>query len=75
MTRKTDISTPEGYFENLHERLSAIPASAPETKPSKVHRFAPYFAYAASLALLVAAGNFVLRKTAAPAEQEDPYWD
>ncbi len=75
MTKKTDISTPEGYFQDLQQRLMALPASAPEKQPSKVRRFAPYLAYAASLALLVAVGNFVLRKTAAPAVQEDPYWD
>lgn len=75
MTKKSDISTPEGYFEDLQQRLQAIPATAPRRQPSQVRRFAPYLAYAASLALLVAVGNFVLRKTAAPAAQEDPYWD
>lgn len=75
MTKKSDISTPEGYFEDLQQRLKAIPAAAPAREPSKVRRFAPYLAYAASLALLVAVGNFILRKSTAPAVAEDPYWD
>lgn len=75
MTKKSDISTPEGYFEDLQQRLKAIPATAPAREPSKVRRFAPYLAYAASLALLVAVGNFILRKSTTPAVAEDPYWD
>ena len=75
MTKKSDISTPEGYFEDLQQRLKAIPAAAPAREPSKVRRFAPYLAYAASLALLVAVGNFILRKSTTPAVAEDPYWD
>ena len=76
MTRKSDISTPEGYFDNLQQRLSAIPArQAEEARPSTIRRFTPYLAYAASLLVLVALGNFILRKTAAPAVQEDQYWD
>lgn len=76
MTRKSDISTPEGYFQDLQERLSAIPGKQAASKPSTViRRFTPYLAYAASLAILVAVGNFVLRKTTAPAVQEDPYWE
>ena len=75
MTKKSDISTPEGYFEDLQQRLKAIPAAVPAREPSKVRRFAPYLAYAASLALLVAVGNFILRKSTTPAVAEDPYWD
>lgn len=75
MTKKSDISTPEGYFEDLQQRLKAIPAAAPAREPSKVRRFAPYLAYAASLALLVTVGNFILRKSTTPAVAEDPYWD
>lgn len=80
MTRKSDISTPEGYFEDLQERLSAIPRQQEVSKPSTViRRFTPYLAYAASLLILVSVGTFVLRK-ATPAPQveqvqEDPYWD
>jgi len=76
MTRKSDISTPEGYFEDLQERLSAIPGKQAASKPSStIRRFTPYLAYAASLAIMVAVGTTILRKTATPPVQEDPYWD
>ena len=80
MTRKSDISTPEGYFENLQERLSAIPKQQEVSKPATtIRRFTPYLAYAASLLILLSVGTFVLRKTTAAPEvqqvQEDPYWD
>lgn len=76
MTRKSDISTPEGYFENLQERLSAIPQKQGTSKvSSNIRRFTPYLAYAASLAIMVAVGTTILRKTATPVMQEDPYWE
>lgn len=80
MTRKSDISTPEGYFENLQERLSAIPRKQEVSKPAAtIRRFTPYLAYAASLLILLSVGTFVLRKTTVAPEvqqaQEDPYWD
>ena len=76
MTRKSDISTPEGYFENLQERLMTIPNKQVQTKPvSTIRRFTPYLAYAASLAIMVAIGTTILRKTATPEVQEDPYWE
>ena len=73
MTGKPDISVPEGYFQELRQKLEAIPAQG-EARPAFVKRVAPYLAYAASLAVLVLVGNFVLRQTAAPAE-EDTGWD
>lgn len=80
MTRKSDISTPEGYFENLQERLSAIPRQQEVSKPAAtIRRFTPYLAYAASLLILLSVGTFVLRKTTVAPEvqqaQEDPFWD
>lgn len=72
MTRKNDISTPEGYFEDLQLRLQEIPAR--EHRVSPVRRFAPYLAYAASLAVAVLLGNAVLRHTS-PAPAEDDGWD
>ncbi len=76
MTRKTDISTPEGYFEDLQKRLGAIPQQeVSPAPPTAISRLAPYLAYAASLLILVAVGTFVLRKTAVPSTQEDPYWE
>ena len=73
MTGKTDISVPQGYFQELRQKLEAIPSQG-EARPAFVKRVAPYLAYAASLAVLVVAGNFILRQTAAPVE-EDTGWD
>lgn len=69
MTRKNDIITPEGYFGDLQDRLSEIPAR--QQPVSTVRRIAPYFAYAASLLVAVMLGNAVLNRTAAPAEDDD----
>ena len=68
MNRKNDIRTPEGYFGELQERLLEIPARTQRVSP--VRRIAPYFAYAASLLVAVMVGNALLRKTAAPAEDD-----
>lgn len=71
MTRKNDISTPEGYFQNLEERLRTIPSR--EVKPTVIQRISPWIAYAASLAVLAAVGNFVFGRAAAV--EEDVGWD
>ena len=73
MTRKNDISTPEGYFDELQNRLSKIAVPATE-KVGTLRRFSPYFAYAAFLALAVVLGGVLLRKTAVPAEEEGGSW-
>lgn len=70
MTKRNPISVPDGYFQNLEQRLQQIPAQT--AAPARIHRLAPYLAFAASLALLVVVGNFILRKTAV---QEDTRWD
>lgn len=72
MTKKTDISVPQGYFDHLQERLQAIP-DQPQ-RVTLVQRVSPWIAYAASLAVLVAMGNFIFRKAAATPEQ-DTGWD
>ena len=72
MTKKNDISVPQGYFQDLQQRLTDIPSR--KVQPTVIQRVSPWLAYAASLALLVAVGNFVLRKAAAPVE-EDTGWD
>ena len=72
MTQKNDISIPENYFQDLQNRLQAIPAR--ETRPTAVKLAAPWLAYAAGLAALAVVGNFVLRQTAAP-EPTDTGWD
>ena len=73
MSKRNDISTPEGYFENLQQRLSEIPASP--ARVSTVHRLAPYVAIAASFLVAVMLGNAILRSTApSPASDEDDTW-
>lgn len=69
MTRNNDISTPQGYFDSLQQRLQAIPGKQQAVRPTVARRLMPYMAYAASLALLVAVGGFILRKTAVPLEE------
>ena len=68
MSKRNDITTPEGYFENLQARLSEIPARS--ARVSTVHRLAPYVAIAASFLAVVLLGNAVLSRTAAPAEDD-----
>ena len=57
MTGKNDIVTPDGYFQDLKQRLGTIPSR--ESSPTTFQKLSPYFAYAAALALMVAAGNLV----------------
>ena len=68
MSKRNDIFTPEGYFENLQSRLSEIPAQP--ARVSSVRRLAPYVAIAASFLVIVMLGNFVLGRTASPAEDD-----
>lgn len=69
MTKRTDIKVPDGYFQNLQERLQAIPSQA---APSRRVHLAPYLAYAASLVGLVLAGTFILRRSTVLPEEESP---
>ena len=71
MSKRNDITTPEGYFGNLQMRLSEIPAQP--ARVSTVHRLAPYAAIAASFLVAVLLGNSILRHTA-PAPAEDDTW-
>lgn len=68
MKNKSSYSVPEGYFENLQQRLSAIPEQHP--RRTTVRRLTPYLALAASFALIVAVGTAVLRKTVPPVASE-----
>jgi len=75
MSKRTDISTPEGYFDSLQSRLADIPRREEErasAAPKGIRRLAPYAAFAASIAVAVVLGNFILRSTAVP--QEDDGW-
>ncbi|MBR1706477.1 MAG: hypothetical protein IJ721_06785 [Bacteroidales bacterium] len=74
MTRRNDISTPEGYFEALLQRLQRIPDGTRTQAVPWTRRLAPYAAIAASMLLAVTVGNFILRKTAAMPE-DDADWD
>lgn len=58
-------STPEGYFENLNDRLSGVPYLK-----GRVH-LAPYLALAASFMLALLAGNYILMKTSASQPASD----
>ena len=71
MSKRNDITTPEGYFENLQQRLSEIPARPVRVSP--VHRLAPYAAIAASFLVAVLLGNAILRHST-PATAEDDTW-
>ena len=69
MTKHSDIQVPEGYFQDLQQRLLAIPSEQAQS-PRGIHRLAPYFAYAASIAILALVGSFIIRRTAV-SNQED----
>lgn len=71
MTRKNDISVPEGYFQQLEQRLQTLPQR--EVKPTVIQRVSPWLAYAASLAVLVGLGNFIFGRAAAT--EDDNTWD
>ena len=72
MTKRNDISVPQGYFQDLEKRLGQIPQE--KARVTTFQKVSPWFAYAASLAILAAVGGFVFRKAAAPL-QEDYSWD
>lgn len=68
MNQKEFHSVPQGYFEDLQARLSAIPAQqqqAPVMTPWV--RMRPYLAMAAAFAALVVSGTALLKRTARPA--------
>ncbi|MCR5071044.1 MAG: hypothetical protein K6A62_03875 [Bacteroidales bacterium] len=58
-------SMPEGYMDNLQERLGQIPY-----RRARIN-LTPYFALAASILILVVAGNFVLNRTKSLAPVSD----
>lgn len=64
MSKKSNISVPQGYFEDLEQRLQSIPSRP--ARVTVVQKVTPWLAYAASLALLVAVGNYVFRTAAQP---------
>lgn len=68
MKGKNTYTTPEGYFEDLQQRLLAIPQEHPAAAPAltPLRRLSPYLALAAAIAAVVVAGTAVLRHTATP---------
>lgn len=72
MTKKSDISVPNGYFEGLQARLQAIPSK--EMQPGVLRKVSPWLAYAASLAILVSVGSLVLGPSRA-STQDEGSWD
>jgi hypothetical protein len=73
MTKKNDIFVPEGYFQNLEQKLGRIPQK--EVRPSTLQKVSPWIAYAASLVILASVGGFIFRKSAEPVIQEEYSWD
>lgn len=71
MTKKSDIRTPEGYFENLQTRLMGIAGEPAVQKPSFARKLLPYFAYAASLVAIVLVGSAIIRTTAMRESEAD----
>ena len=65
MKKQMPYSAPEGYFEGLQQRLTEIPASR------RHFNLTPYLALAASFAILLAVGNFILSRSAQSAQDED----
>ena len=65
MNRKNGFTVPDGYFDKLKGKLSAIPARGRRLSP------VPYLALAACFAVMVLAGNFILRRTAGTTVSED----
>ena len=67
MKKQMPYSTPEGYFDELKNRLAVVPANK-----SRIN-LAPYLALAASFAIAMLAGNYILMKTTAsqPASDEE----
>lgn len=64
MKRHLPYSTPEGYFQDLQQRLADIPGKKQATAFQK---FSPYLALAAVFAVAVVVGNVIINRTAAPA--------
>jgi len=65
MKKNMPYSTPDGYFDELKDRLTVVP----ELK-SRIN-LTPYLALAASFMLAMLAGNYILMKTTASQPASD----
>ncbi|MCR5759942.1 MAG: hypothetical protein K6G39_06285 [Bacteroidales bacterium] len=63
MKRHLPYSTPEGYFQDLQQRLADIPGKKQATTFQK---FSPYLALAAVFAVAIVVGKVIVNKTPAP---------
>lgn len=70
MKKEMNYKVPEGYFEDLRERLSQIPARKPG-RVRAISAFTPYLALAACFAIAIVVGTGILRRTAAPSVPEE----
>lgn len=65
--RKPSFKVPEGYFENLKERLNTIPEKSEAPAPATFwQKFRPYLVMAASFAASLVIGTAILKTTAGP---------
>lgn len=69
MKRKIEYNVPDGYFESLRTKLSAIPAQ--EERPSRMQKFTPYLALAACFAIAVLIGNLALERTSSSSASDE----
>ncbi len=69
MKRKIEYNVPDGYFESLRTKLSAIPAQ--EERPSRMQKFTPYLALAACFAIAVLIGNLALDRTSSSSASDE----
>lgn len=69
MKRKIEYNVPDGYFESLRTKLSAIPAQ--EERPSRMQKFTPYLALAACFAIAVLIGNLALDRTSSTSASDE----
>ena len=67
---KPYMGVPEGYFNDLKDRLGAI-SHAKTVEPALWMRLRPYVAMAASFAAILLIGNAVLRNTLSGGQAED----
>ena len=69
MNKKLPYSVPEGYFNDLSERLCELPSR--HARVPFLVAFRPYLAMAVCLAVLLVAGNWLLKETSSQQGSDD----